>query len=254
MIAIRSPKMSASSMKCVVSTVTRPSRMLRIMFQVERRLKGSMPEVGSSRKHTRGWPMIAKQRDNFRRCPPESEDARVFIFSVSPTSSIICCMRPGTSLRCTPRRRQYMRRCSPTVRSCHKTSCCGQTPMILRMLAIPVHMEKPAMLASPLVGAIMPVSILMVVVFPAPLWPSSARICPEYIDKFKSATATLVPPGVLNTLRRACKRTKQPLASELALTAAGTASMVWLSSLLETVVSSAPLVHGSCTNPESLRQ
>lgn len=41
----------------------------------------------------------------------------------------------------------------------------------------------------------LPVSMDMVVVFPAPLWPSRAVICPLYILKFKLSTALF--PGLL---------------------------------------------------------
>ena len=59
-------------MKCVVSTTTRPSRWLRITFQVKRREYGSMPEVGSSRKTMRLPPMKAMPTDSLRFCPPDS--------------------------------------------------------------------------------------------------------------------------------------------------------------------------------------
>eukprot|EP00976_Prorocentrum_cordatum_P085956 1186308-Prorocentrum_minimum.AAC.2 len=52
MMAMRSLSMSASSMKCVVSTTTRPVLLRRTTSHVKRRLKGSMPEVGSSRNTT----------------------------------------------------------------------------------------------------------------------------------------------------------------------------------------------------------
>ena len=41
----------------------------------------------------------------------------------------------------------------------------------------------------PAVGLRMPVSILIVVVFPAPLGPSKAKISPDFIDKLTSFTA-----------------------------------------------------------------
>ena len=45
MIPMRSPSMSASSMKWVVRTMVRPSRLPLSMFHVERREYGSMPKV-----------------------------------------------------------------------------------------------------------------------------------------------------------------------------------------------------------------
>ena len=47
----------------------------------------------------------------------------------------------------------------------------------------------PPTVISPAVESIRPVSIEIVVVFPAPLCPSKAVIYPSYISKFKSSTA-----------------------------------------------------------------
>ena len=52
---------------------------------------------------------------------------------------------------------------------------------------------SPRALAEPLVAYKSPVSIEMVVVFPAPLCPSKANICPLYIDTFEFSTATFSP-------------------------------------------------------------
>mmetsp|Transcript_4074 Transcript_4074/g.12174 ORF Transcript_4074/g.12174 Transcript_4074/m.12174 type:complete len:237 (+) Transcript_4074:1778-2488(+) len=54
--AIRSPRASASSRKCVVSTTVRPRLTSRSSAQMARRECGSMPEVGSSRKRVRAPP------------------------------------------------------------------------------------------------------------------------------------------------------------------------------------------------------
>lgn len=51
----------------------------------------------------------------------------------------------------------------------------------------------PLMCAEPEVGGKRPVKIEMVVVFPAPLWPSRAVICPLYICSDSPSTATLEP-------------------------------------------------------------
>lgn len=52
MIAIRSPKMSASSIKCVVRMIVRPSFFCFNKFHKPRRDTGSRPDVGSSKKTT----------------------------------------------------------------------------------------------------------------------------------------------------------------------------------------------------------
>jgi len=49
MIAIRSPRRSASSMKCVDSTMVRPARCRCSKSHVCRRASGSIPDVGSSK-------------------------------------------------------------------------------------------------------------------------------------------------------------------------------------------------------------
>ena len=56
MIAMRSPRMSASSMECVVSTIARPFFAASMMSHVARREIGSMPVVGSSRYTISGSP------------------------------------------------------------------------------------------------------------------------------------------------------------------------------------------------------
>mmetsp|Transcript_27002 Transcript_27002/g.89627 ORF Transcript_27002/g.89627 Transcript_27002/m.89627 type:complete len:238 (-) Transcript_27002:1832-2545(-) len=224
MIAMRSPRTSASSMKCVVRTVTRLSRILRMMFQVLLLLNGSIPEVGSSKKQTGGRPKSAKHKDNFRFCPPDKPPARVLAFSMSPTCAIMSCALASTSWPGTPRRRAKMTKCSRTVSSSQSTSCCGQTPMRRRISASSVRRERPATVASPDVGATMPVSMLTVVVLPAPLCPSSAKIWPSYIVSSRFATATFMPPGVSNSLRRPLASTMIPEARERARSVSDTGS------------------------------
>ena len=52
---MRSPNISASSMKCVVRIIVRPLRYLCKISQVCRRAAGSIPEVGSSNMITLIW-------------------------------------------------------------------------------------------------------------------------------------------------------------------------------------------------------
>jgi hypothetical protein len=51
--------------------------------------------------------------------------------------------------------------------------CCGQKPRLWRISRMLVVMERPLMSAVPDVGSSMPISMEMVVVLPAPLWPRS---------------------------------------------------------------------------------
>jgi hypothetical protein len=85
MIATRSQRRSASSMKCVTSTTVVPrSRISRTCFQVSRRACGSRPVVSSSRKTSSG--SLSKARAMNRRCfwAPERLPKATFFFSESP--------------------------------------------------------------------------------------------------------------------------------------------------------------------------
>lgn len=62
-------------------------------------------------------------------------------------------------------------RCSLTVNSSNRMLCCGHSPKLSRTLFISVLILQPPTKAVPEVGGIIPVSIDIVVVFPAPLWP-----------------------------------------------------------------------------------
>ena len=61
-------------------------------------------------------------------------------------------------------------------------------------------MFMPNTFALPSDGSINPVNIDSVVVFPAPLWPSSANICPLYRVKSNPFTAILSPKFFLSYL------------------------------------------------------
>ena len=56
------------------------------------------------------------------------------------------------------------------------TSCCGHTPRFLRISTMSSAMLRPSTRAVPREGGISPVSMAIVVVLPAPLWPRSAVI------------------------------------------------------------------------------
>ena len=97
MIATRSQRKSASSIACVVRMIASSgsrSRMSSNMSQIERRLCGSRPVVGSSRKRTRGEWSTPRAISRRRRMPPESSRADWFRRSQSPTWWRRCSMRP----------------------------------------------------------------------------------------------------------------------------------------------------------------
>ena len=84
-------------------------------------------------------------------------------------------------------------KCSFTVSLSKRTLCCGHSPKLSRMASMSVNILWPLIWAEPDVGGKRPVRIDMVVVFPAPLWPSKAVICPLYICSDSPSTATLEP-------------------------------------------------------------
>ena len=89
MTAMRSPRMSASSMKWVVRTIILSPRARSSSSQTCRRACGSMPDVGSSKKIILGLPMRAIARESLRFIPPDKCSDIVSALSSSPTSSIL---------------------------------------------------------------------------------------------------------------------------------------------------------------------
>mmetsp|Transcript_39672 Transcript_39672/g.125249 ORF Transcript_39672/g.125249 Transcript_39672/m.125249 type:complete len:225 (+) Transcript_39672:423-1097(+) len=172
MIAIRSARSSASSRKCVVSTTVRPCRCSRSSAQMARRECGSMPEVGSSRKRVREPPSSATARHSLRFWPPESAPARTLARSCSPTRCRARATSTARSPPLSPRSRPKSVRCCVGESSSQMVFTCWQTPIDVRMARSSAESERPSMVASPAVGGTSPVSIEIVVVFPAPLEPS----------------------------------------------------------------------------------
>uniref|UniRef100_A0A1X7TTD6 Uncharacterized protein n=1 Tax=Amphimedon queenslandica TaxID=400682 RepID=A0A1X7TTD6_AMPQE len=60
-------------------------------------------------------------------------------------------------------------KCSDTVSLSNRTLCCGQIPKLYRIKSISLTTSSPLIAALPSVGGYNPVSIDIVVVFPAPL-------------------------------------------------------------------------------------
>ena len=70
--------------------------------QIDRRVCGSSPIVGSSRNRTRGECMRPRAISSRRRMPPENVPTTESLRSHSPTIVITCCMRGLTSSDWTP--------------------------------------------------------------------------------------------------------------------------------------------------------
>lgn len=84
-------------------------------------------------------------------------------------------------------------KCSLTVSRSKRTLCCGQSPKLSRIDSMSVSILFPLTCAEPEEGGKRPVRMDIVVVFPAPLWPSNAVIWPLYIWSDSPSTATLEP-------------------------------------------------------------
>ena len=134
--------------------------------------KTYIPDVGSSNSTTLLPPQNAIATLSFRFIPPLRKRESVFRFSNNATSRIAWSISASASLLDTcwyrPLRREKNLICSRTVRSGKRQSCWRQIPISWRIPCRSVRMSLPATVAYPLVGAIAPVNMLMVVVFPAP--------------------------------------------------------------------------------------
>ena len=87
--ATRSHSRSASSMKCVTSTIVTPvARISEIRPHTSRRAAGSSPVVSSSSTATFGLPMSASATDSRCFWPPDSLAKAVSRRSASPSRSI----------------------------------------------------------------------------------------------------------------------------------------------------------------------
>ena len=84
-------------------------------------------------------------------------------------------------------------RCSSTVISSKRTSCWGHRPRSDLTPSMSTQMSWPLTTAVPDVGGKSPVSMEIVVVLPAPLWPSRAVIWPSYMEMDRSFTASFFP-------------------------------------------------------------
>uniref|UniRef100_A0A182JG19 Uncharacterized protein n=1 Tax=Anopheles atroparvus TaxID=41427 RepID=A0A182JG19_ANOAO len=134
--ALRSAKMSASSMKCVVSRITLPCLRFCRMDHMCRREYGSTPAVGSSRMMIFGSPMIAMPTESFRFCPPLRCLTLVSAVSNRSISRSVFFTSLSTSDGGIPRTAAKKYRCSLGVSVSKRMSCCGQTPVIRRIIVM----------------------------------------------------------------------------------------------------------------------
>mmetsp|Transcript_169578 Transcript_169578/g.538388 ORF Transcript_169578/g.538388 Transcript_169578/m.538388 type:complete len:301 (-) Transcript_169578:1766-2668(-) len=146
---------------------------------------------------------------NFRFMPPLSCPACLCVAPAPcrPTRASMPSTSRGTSPAATPLNCAKSSKCSWHVSSSQSTSCCGQTPKSFCTSAGALARQWPKMVQDPRVGGSNPQSMASVVVLPAPLWPSSAKISPCNMIKSKDLTAWKFP----KTLQRPCNSTVCPL-------------------------------------------
>src|ERR1700688_97223 len=89
---------------------------------------------------------------------------------------------------------------SHPVRSRSEVSACGMTPIFSRTWRGWRATSKPATNAWPSVGGISVVSILTIVVLPAPLGPSSPKTSPRRTSKLTLSTAVKAPKRLVSSL------------------------------------------------------
>ena len=111
-IPMRSPRMSASSIQCVVSRMILSFLQLISMFQSCLRAWMSKPDVGSSKSTNFEFPQRAMATESLRLLPPESVFARSYFLSVRPMSSKILSISFFLLFLSAPLNSQKISRCS----------------------------------------------------------------------------------------------------------------------------------------------
>ena len=172
------------------------------MSQRSLRASTSSPSVGSSRKRISGS-LIRAMAMLRRLCqPPDSLPAFLPRTSVRSNRSV-----SSSSFRCRfslekPWTPHISVRFSFTVRPGATAVSCGDTPMMFLTSAASLAILLPSRKASPPVGFVRQESILIVVVFPAPLTPSRENSSPRSTLRSRPSTAVrflyfFVSPTVL---------------------------------------------------------
>ena len=160
----------------------------------------SMPEVGSSSITIFEPPIRAIATESFLFWPPDRVLASWSYYCVKPISKIILWTSFSIWSFETPLKAANSLKWSFGVKKSNRTSCWGHTPRIFLISSIFWKISIPLIWAVPFEGCIKPDSIESVVVFPAPLWPSSANIYPLYIVMLVLCTAIFLPKHFLSPL------------------------------------------------------
>ena len=170
------------------------SRSRTITSSNSSRIRGSSPTVGSSRKRTVGSETSARAISSRRRSPPLYVPTGRSTSSASAKASTIASSRPSISRPGTPHRRAWISRFRRPVRGRSTTGSWNRTLLMRRAASGSVATSKPASRALPPVGATVPVSMPIVVDFPAPLGPRRLNTSPGRTSKSTPETAS-TPPG-----------------------------------------------------------
>lgn len=132
---------------------------------------GSIPDVGSSKKTIFDFPIKAIPRLSFLLLPPLSCLESLF-FSVYRQHLVkIQSISYSSSIPENPFILPQYLKCSSTLRSSQRTSLQTHIPVYYLILSRLLSMESPQNFTDPESFEIRPVTKLIVVVLPAPLWP-----------------------------------------------------------------------------------
>src|SRR5450759_3174716 len=192
---------SASSRYWVVRRIVTPSvASSRMICHMVRRLRGSSPVVGSSRKITVGLPMSVIARSTRRRIPPEEVDSGLLAASVSSNRSSSSAIRRRPALRPRWRRSAISCRFSCPVSRLSTAENWPVTPIKERTASRSLATSCPPTRMAPPSARIKVDRMRTIVVFPAPLGPSSEKIVPSATVR-STPLSTMCSPKDLRTAR-----------------------------------------------------
>mmetsp|Transcript_6069 Transcript_6069/g.18374 ORF Transcript_6069/g.18374 Transcript_6069/m.18374 type:complete len:266 (-) Transcript_6069:4211-5008(-) len=173
MIPMREHRASHSAMEWDVSTTLLSSLLYMSEMTFHRNLlaTGSIPVEGSSSKMTLGSPTTAAATASFLLLPPEYVHESLSAYRGRSSLAMIRSTSSAMYALGIPLTMAYMVSISLPVMFPTTASNCGQYPMKSLAFLASVTMSWPAISACPEEGMISPVSILNVVVLPAPFTP-----------------------------------------------------------------------------------
>ncbi len=160
------------------------------------RASGSSPVVGSSRKMICGFPTRLMARSSLRRMPPEYVDTLRFAASVKPKRDSKSSASWRGCLRC--RSLAIMIRFSRPVNISSTAANCPVRLIDCRTLYGFDATSNPLTMAVPPSCLSSVVRILINVVLPAPLEPSSAKIVPSATLRSIPSSTTRLPNDLRN--------------------------------------------------------